>query len=66
MLVQITADELLNAFELWMLKQFGNNASTMENLRVHSIVDKMINDDLEYCANVTLWTLYDNAKTKLN
>lgn len=61
----ISKDEFLTAFELWMLKQFGYNADTMENLRIHSIVDGWLDDDLEYCTTCTMWNLYDKAKAQL-
>ena len=55
-------NEVLEFFEMWMLRQFNNNAATLENCFIHSKAELLINEDCEFWQNQPMWNLYDKAK----
>jgi len=61
----LTIDDVLTNFELFLMKQFGANCIDVTNSLIHSKVDVLLNDDLNYWSFCPVWTLYDSAKQQL-
>lgn len=56
-----TSKEVLESFETFMLKQFTYDLNELRSLRLYHKAALLIADDVDYWANQSFWSLYDEA-----
>ena len=59
-----TVDEVIEFFEVWLLKQnlFNANEYMPKDAYIHAKACELIEQDVDFWANRPMWDLYNTAK----